>query len=165
MARRGSARKIDSVHWTGFNSGFLALAAGSIGINVAPAQHEPETLLRTRGTLLAYVDGAQAPGGLVTVSMGLHVVPEGTGATVSVSPFTDADADWFWYATFFLATEELVTDVLQASGVSGYREVIDDKAMRRVHGASEVQLVAENTSIGAALPVNIRIAGRFLTGY
>ena len=163
MPRRRSGKKIDFVHWSGFQDSFNAQAAGSIGKNIFAAAHEPETLMRLRGTLLAYLDTTQAPGVQIAVGIGMILVPEGTGTTVLWSPLTDPDAPWFWYTAFALGYEEYVTDVISSQVASGYREVIDSKAMRITRN-QEVQAVVENVTTGSAGAFNMVIAGRSLSG-
>ncbi len=163
MARRRSGKKIDFVHWTRTAGSTLALGAGTSAINANAAQHEPETLLRFRGNLLAYLDAVNAPGALVTIGVGLILVPEGTGTTVLWSPLTDSDAPWIWYEGFSLGLEEGVTDIYEYAGVSVFRAIIDNKAMRITRN-QETQLVFENITVGAAASVNIRVEGRTLAG-
>ncbi len=163
MPRRRSGKKIDFVHWTGFNDTFNALAAGSVAKTLGLAAHEPETLLRIRGSLLAYVDGTQAPGGQVKVGVGIILVPEGTATTVLWSPITDSDAPWIWYDSFHLGYEEYVTDVIDAPGAAGYRSVIDNKAMRITRN-QEIQLVVEQATTATAMAINGGVMGRFLSG-
>ncbi len=162
MARR-SSQPVNR-HWTPFTAGstFAAQTAGAVGVAIGAAQHDRETILRTRGTLLAYADGSPATGALVRLAAGMILVPEGTGTTVLWSPITDGDAPWFWYTSFFVGYEEYVTDVIDSPVVSSYREVIDTKAMRRVRN-TEVQLVVENQTLGGALTENLFVTGRFLT--
>ncbi len=163
MARRKSGRKIDFTHWTGFSGVSLGQAAGSVGFALLPALHDPETLLRTRGEYVAWLDGAPAVGDAVLVSLGIILVPEGTAATVLWSPFTDADAPWIWYDNATLAYEEPVTDVIDIPLMTAVRRVIDNKAMRVVRN-QELQFVIENTTIGTAQGINVSMAGRFLLG-
>ena len=163
MARRRSGKKIDFVHWTGGVAGFQAQGAGAAALNVAAAQHDPETLLRTRGNLLCYADGTQAPAGSTRVSFGLILVPEGTGTTVLWSPETDSDAPWFYWTSFQVAYEEYVTDVVDSPIASAYREVIDNKAMRILRN-QEIQAVIESVTVGGALSVNFQASFRCLAG-
>jgi len=165
MARRRSGRKIDFTHWTGFGTGSVAQATGTdAGITLFAAQHLPETLLRTRGNLVAYLDGVQAPGNVQRVSVGFIVVPEGTGTTVLWSPNSDEDAPWLYYNSFVLGHEEQVTDVLQYAGLGMLREVIDSKAMRILKN-EEVQAVFSNaTAAGAGTAINAFVDGRSLFG-
>ncbi len=160
MARGRRSQPVNR-HWTGFSGSSLAFAAGVGGATIIAAQHDRETILRTRGTLLAFVDALQAPASLAQISVGFALVPEGTGSTVLWSPLTDADAPWFYYSTFFLGYEEYVVDVIDSPVLTAYREIIDSKAMRRVRN-QEVQLVVENTTIAGAVSVNIVAAGRML---
>ena len=162
MARRRSGKKIDFVHWTGIQESALALSAGSVASTALPAQHEPETILRFRGSLYAGIDAANAPGRLVQIAVGLILVPEGTGSTVLWSPATDADAPWFYYDIFTLGYEEAVTDVVDYGG-SFYRSIIDNKAMRIVRN-QEQQFVVENVTVGSSAAVNVVLSGRVLSG-
>ncbi len=163
MPRRRTGKKIDFLHWTGLNMSFPALAAGTSGATAHASQHLPETMMRFRGNLLAYVDGTEAPPVQAVISVGMIVVPEGTGSTVLWSPFTDDDAPWSWLETFRLGYEEYVTDVISAQAAAVFRAVIDSKAMRIVKN-SEVQVVVENTTTQAALSVNVAVDGRTLWG-
>ncbi len=164
MARRRSGKKIDFTHWTGFGQTLAVLASGTPqAVLVAPALHEPETLLRTRGELLVYADGVQTPGGLTQVAVGLIPVPEGTGATVLWSPIADDDAPWFFYWTGCIGYEEMVTDVLDVPAISGARIVMDSKAMRILRN-QEIQLVAESVTAIGGINTNVSVSGRFLTG-
>ena len=80
------------------------------------------------------------------------------------SPIADATAPWFYYSTFALGYEEMVTDVVDVPGITSYRETIDVKAMRRLRPQEEVQCVFENTTIDGAAAVNVSVFGRFLMG-
>ncbi len=149
-------------HWTTFAENNLGQAAGSVAKTNLAAQHDRETILRTRGNLFAQLDGVNAPGAAGLVTVGMILVPEGTGVTVLWSPFIDGDAPWFWHESFVLAYEEAVVDAVAYSGGGTFRTVIDSKAMRRVRN-QEIQMVVENTTIQSAIEVNLSIAGRFLS--
>ena len=163
MATRRRSEPVNR-HWTGWNSGSTgaALSAGQAAGTVLGAQHDRETLLRTRGSLVCYIDAPSAPGTLAEITVGLILVPEGTGTTVLWSPAIDSDAPWLYYTLFYVGYEEMVTDVVSVEGLSIYREVIDSKAMRRVRN-QEIQLVMENATALAAKTVNVFLGGRFLS--
>ena len=163
MARRRSGKKIDFVHWTGVQENVNALSAGSIGQNVFAAAHESETLLRFRGNIVAFIDGNSAPSKLITVGVGMLVVPENTGVTVSSAPVTNPDSPWLWYDQFVLGYEEMVIDVIDVPGITSYRATIDSKAMRIIRN-QEVQMVTENVTLGTAATVNLVVTGRMLSG-
>ncbi len=97
------------------------------------------------------------------VAFGLIYVPEGTGATVLWSPETDADAPWVYWTSFIIGYEEMVTDVVDVPAISGYREVIDTKAMRIIRN-SELQACLQNTTVGTAMSVNFNASFRALSG-
>ncbi len=166
MARRpsGRAKKIQQLKWEGFAGGALALAAGTAGVNVISAANNPYTLMRTRGQLVAWIDGTEAPAVAVDVAVGMVVMPEGQSATVLWDPLNDTNAPWFYYSRFTLGYEEYVTDVIDAVGLPVYRETIDVKAMRRVRSDEEIQLVIGNSTLSGAASINLRLGGRMLQG-
>ncbi len=168
MARRGArgrgGKVIDNLRWIGWTGGTTSLAAGTVGVNVLGATATPDTIMRTRGDLIAGFTATVAPNVAVAVGVGMWVVPEGTGSTVLGSPLADANADWFYYSAFSLAYEEGVTDVIAAQQIMDYREAIDSKAMRRSKPDTEIQLVIENVTLGSAASVIVLTAGRFLVG-
>ncbi len=163
MARRRSGKKIDFVHWTGFTGSSGAQGAGSICATLNAASHEPETLLRIRGEASVFLDTTQAPGGRALITMGIILVPEGTGTTGLWTPFTDPDAPWIWFWSTVIGYEEMVTDVVDVPIMTAARMVIDNKAMRIVRN-QEIQFCVENTTLGGAVSVNSDINGRFLSG-
>ena len=170
MARRGSRSRgekvIDNVRWRGFSGGTegTALAAGTFADQMVTASTAPETIMRTRGEVCVWIDNSEAPPVELILSIGLILVPEGTGATVLWAPFTDDNAPWFWFDSFTIGYEEYVTDVIAAQEMHAVRRVIDSKAMRRMPSDVEIQLVMENTTISGAGSVNVGVTGRFLLG-
>jgi len=170
MARtrpRRSGKKIDNLVWTSAQAKISALAAGSSAVNVigVSAINRPVTIMRTRGHVDVFIDGAQAPGGSMTATWGLIVVPEGSGSTVQYNPVADDNADWFGYGQASLAYEEMVTDVIAVQEMLAIRFPVDIKAMRRLGPAEEVQFVMENTTQTSAVAINALGAFRFLLGF
>ncbi len=161
--RSGFAKKIDTVHWTYGSFSFVGQGAGTAAVQVFPAQHLPETLLRTRGEVLLSIFGAQAPNVLAGIGVGLVLVPEGLGTTVTWSPITDGDAPWLWVDYFSIGYSEAVVDVIDMPGLSSARRVIDSKAMRKIRNR-EIQCVVENATISGAVPVTISGQVRVLAG-
>jgi len=169
MARnfRGSGRKTD-YNWRNFASTntLLAFGAGTVAFTAFNAEvgQLSRTLMRTRGEWVCYPDAAQSPASLIMLTIGLIVVPAGSGTTVTVKPFTDSQASWFWWDMAWIGYEEPVTDVIQIPMLAGVRRVIDSKAMRKLPPETEIQCVLENTTIGSAQTVNVGVAGRCLFG-
>ncbi len=163
MPRRRTGKKIDFTHWTGFTSN-QSVPAGTQAQLLFAAQHLSETLLRLRGSLCTTVNGLFAGSNLgVNMGIGIILVPEGTGTTVTWSPITDADAPWIWVEYFNVGYEEYVTDVIDNPGFTIYRSVIDNKAMRIIRN-QEVQVVYENVTIQGALTTTNVVQGRALFG-
>ncbi len=163
MARRRSGKKIDFTRWQ-FASQASSTSAGTVGITAISSGSLTETLMRTRGSLVAFLDAISAPDIGINVSMGLILVPEGTGTTVLWSPLTDGNAPWLWFTSFHLFYEEKVTDVISIDGPAYHKEVIDVKAMRIVRPDHELQLVVENTTVASAGTVRFGATQRFLLG-
>ncbi len=164
MARRRATGRRADLRWLFSRNNFSAISAGTSANTQITSGNTSQTIMRTRGSIVAYLDGVQAPGSLIAVSVGFIVMPGGSGTTVTSSPETDGDAPWFWYDTFQLGYEEMVTDVVGLEGLAMYRAVIDSKAMRVLRPDREVQVVIENTTLLTASAVNIGINARFLIG-
>ncbi len=163
MARRRSGKKIDFLHWTVGALDVQSHAAGNVATTVLGAQHLPETIMRIRGEVTVFKEGVSAPSLGAIITMGLVLVPEGTGTTVLWNPFTDGEAPWIWWSTAFIGYEEAVVDVVDYPGITSARQVIDSKAMR-INKNMELQFVVENTTTIAALSVNVQGAVRVLSG-
>ncbi len=156
--------KIQETRWSGALQNFSAQAAGTSALLMITAGSFTTTLLRLRGEINCYVDGASAPGKLCEIGIGALVVQEGSGTTVIQAPLTDPEAPWLFYERFVLGYEEMVTDVIDVPGLSIFRKTIDTKSMRILRPGREVQLVIENVTIQAATSVNLQISSRGLFG-
>jgi len=106
-----------------------------------------------------------APGIGVCVTMGMILVPEGTGTTVLWSPFIDGDAPWIWWDAFNLLYRESVTDVIATQQTLSRHRVIDSKAMRKNRNR-ELQCVMETAQISglSGATVDASVATRILAG-
>ena len=138
--RRSSTRHdkvIEDVRWAGALNTASVLSAGTV-VQTMITDGLKETLLRIRGEIVSYVDGASAPGKLIRMGIGALVVQAGTGTTVNQSPLTDPEAPWLFYETWVLGTEEMVTDVIDVPGITSFRKTIDSKAMRILREGREV---------------------------
>jgi len=156
---------MESVRWSGSQQAFLALSAGTSGSTFITATDDPpETLLRLRGELMCVLDGTQAPGVLLSVGVGIALVPQGSGTTVLWSPLSDSDAPWWFYERFSIGYEEQVTDVISAQGLQLFRKTIDLKGMRIIRPDVEAQIVVENLTIGSAGSLNLSLQSRVLFG-
>ena len=163
--RRSSKREIESVRWSGATSSFLAFGAGTNALTFLSASNDPpETLMRIRGELVAWIDAVQAPASMVDIAIGVIKVPEGTGTGGTMSPITDDEAPWMMYERFTLGYEEYVTDVIDAPGLTVFRKSIDVKSMRIIRPGVELQLAVENVTLNGVASVNISFAHRGLLG-
>jgi len=167
MADRGrrGGKTIDSVHWTYGSFEFVGVAAGTAALTLFPAQHLPETLMRTRGEWVGVLSEVLAVNKGTSLTIGFILVPEGTGTTVLWSPVTDGDAPWLWWDTFNLVYEEPVADQVGITELAGGRRIIDSKAMRKVRNR-EVQVVIENASYAGYTASSVSALGavRVLSG-
>ncbi len=162
--RSRGQKKLDHTRWDNSN-GIFGTSAGAAAFEFSAVGTEPATLLRIRGEVAAWVDGTQAPAKAALISYGIILVPEGTGTTVLFDPFLDANAPWLLYGQGVIAYEEMVTDVVDVPGVTSFRHVIDNKAMRIIRPDVEMQFVVTNTTIGGALGVNLNVGLRWLIGF
>jgi len=164
--RRGG-KKIDNLVWSAVQGAMSAVSAGQQALNAigVSAINRPVTIMRTRGSVDVWIDGAQVPGKGLLVSWGLIVVPEGSGTSVIYQPVSDDNADWFGYGTTALGYEEMVTDVIDIPGLTHHRFEVDIKAMRRLGPDEEVQFVLENTTQQSAAAINCVFGFRFLLGF
>jgi len=162
MARR-FAKKIDELNWHGV-VGVGAFAAGTFAVNLISASLGSFTIMRSRGEFTGSIDGTETPNAKAQITMGVWIVPEGTGTTVLASPVSDPNADWFIYETVVLGYEEMVTDVIGVQALMGFRNVIDSKAMRKMRSDTEVQVVFENNTLANGLSATVSFVGRILLG-
>ncbi len=160
---RGHEKSIDVVRWAGAHHQFNAQGAGTIA-QLMVSDGLTEILLRIRGEIVCFMDGASAPAKLVRLGIGALVVQAGSGTTVIQSPLSDGDAPWLFYETFDIGYEEMVTDVIDVPGITSFRKTIDSKAMRILRPGREVQLVVENITLGSAASVNLGFGFRMLLG-
>ncbi len=167
MAHRGhrGGKVIDQLVWCGWGFSFPALSAGTSAQTFFAAQASPQTIMRTRGQLAAYMDTTLAPGIQVEIAVGIIIVPEGSGTTAAWDPIDDTNAPWMYYSRFMLGYEEYVTDVIDCPGITSYRETIDVKAMRKMKTDTEAQIVVRNATVLSAGAINLTATGRVLIGH
>jgi len=157
-------KKIQSKIWQ-LSSGIFGTSAGTAALLFATPGGDPTTILRIRGEISGWVDGTQAPAKAALITYGIIQVPEGTGSTVVWDPFSDANAPWLLYGQAVVGYEEMVTDVVDVPGLSSFRHVIDNKAMRILRPDIELQFAVTNTTVGGALGVNLNYGLRWLQGF
>ena len=165
MARpfRGGQRKLKNRYQWELSTGvFAAQAAGQAELQFSTVGVLQSTLVRIRGEVLCLIDGVQALGGLVTIYYGIILVSEGSAANPRYDPLADANAPWLLYGTGVLGYEEAVTDVIDVPGITSFRHVIDNKAMRIIRPDQEMQFVMRNSTTATAISVNMAYSLRWL---
>jgi len=158
------AKKISTVRWKAVKADSQGLNAGSTAVNIIAADEFPQTIMRTRGELVGFLDSLDEPPVLVRWAFGIACLPQGQANTVRWSPLADGNAPWFVYLSGFLGYEEHVADVVQSVSLSSFRVAIDSKAMRKCLPDTEIQAVFEQETIGAAGAINLAFSGRILIG-
>ncbi len=156
--------KIQNLRWIGGRQSFAALSAGTSATTFITAAATTDTIMRIRGEVVGYIDGASAPVKWIEIGLGCILMPAGQGTTVVLSPITDPDAPWLFYERFTLGFEEMVTDVIDVPGITTFRADVDVKAMRILRPETEVQIVVENATIGGAGSANVALSSRVLLG-
>ena len=165
MARpfRGTQRKLKNRYiWELSTGSFSGQAAGSSSLQFSSVGTIQTTLVRIRGEVMGYIDGAPTPGDLTVIHYGIILVEEGAGASTRYNPALDANAPWLLYGTASLGYEEMVTDVVDVPGITSFRHVIDNKAMRIIRPDQEMQFALFSTTTFTATPVNVAYSLRFL---
>ena len=162
MARqtRSRGRRAD-YDWEGAFIASTALNAGAAVQFELFLSDSAETLVRVRGMVAAWLrDSAPAAGDQCVVSWGLMVAP--TGSTIAVTPGTDPGANWFWHQ-FQLLSSEFAVAATYNDLLASQRDVVDNKAMRRLREDEAVFLVVENSDATGAPVVTLSAALRVLT--
>ena len=166
MARqhsRSRARPLKNwYNWQLSTGSFSAQAAGNASLNFSSVGSVQTTLHRIRGEVVGYVDSMSVPGGLAQVTYGIILVPEGSGTNTQFNPVSDANAPWLLYGQASIGYEEMVTDVIDVPGMTAFRHVIDNKAMRIIRPDLEMQFVLVNTTTFTAIPINLSYNLRWL---
>jgi len=148
--------------WELSNGNFPALAAGQSALNFSVVGTQQSTLTRIRGTIRGYLDGQPLPGGLAEITWGIILVPEGSSTTVQFNPFSDANAPWLLWGSSFIGYEEPVTDVIDIPGMTSFSIDVDNKAQRIIRPDLEMQFVVNNSTVLAAVSVNVQYSLRWL---
>ena len=164
MATTRPPKKITTVRWKDVKAKAAGLAVGTIAANVVAADEFPQTVMRTRGELMGYIDAPEEPPVLIRWAFGLACLPEGQSSTVRWSPIADPNAPWFVYMSGHLGYEEPVIDVMQHGIISAFRKEVDSKAMRKCLPDVEIQAVFEQETINGAANINMQFSGRILIG-
>ena len=160
---RGFEKTIDQIRWQGASHSFVGQAVGSVAQTMV-TDGDKETILRIRGEIVSFAEGALTGGQLIRCGLGALVVQAGSGTTVIQKPLTDPDAPWLFYEQWTIGYEEIVSDVVDVPGITSYRKTIDSKAMRILRPGREVQLVWEAVSIVSTLSSNTVFGFRMLLG-
>ena len=166
-ARRGGGKKIDFVEWSGVSGATFVLASGGAGFAEVVQTLVAATLLRTRGEIIASIDGP-VDNDQCSISAGIIVITEeqlAAGITSIPNPADDLNADWLWHG-FILLMAQAGTGIgaaLNANNVT-QRLTIDSKAMRKLRPSNHLAFVADNTPLGGTPVVDIILAIRCLKG-
>jgi len=160
MARR-SGSKVTATEWVP-SSGLIEGVSASTSIVAigASAFSAPAVVLRTRGQLLAQLDG-NADNDLAVVFWGLILArPDqvAAGATSFADPGTDT-GDYFAAGVCILNRE--ATEFGESSVC---RSEIDSKAMRKARTGNQIVLVAQSIILAGTPVVDVAIGVRMLVG-
>ena len=166
---RGRSGSVHNKEWTATcaASTVMDIAIGTlVAFNMFVAD-EAETILRTRGRVMAHFDPASVNES-VTVAVGLAVVSAravAAGAASLPRPATEGAYPWLWHG--WLMMDSFAVQILEASASPAWvdRLEIDSKAMRKVKETEVVALVFEICdSLDGGGSVIIKAGVRALTG-
>ena len=163
---RGSSRR-RKVTWSEGPGDTVSASANSSVLfgDSSQAIIDDLTLTRIRGNLLAQLTSVTtALDGFGRIAVGICNVSEnaaGTGVGAIPTPITDIGWDgWIWHTQFSLISLSAVEADVRGGGT--YREVIDNKAMRKVHATDVLVAVAEMADEVGAASVQLRLQTRIL---
>jgi len=165
MAR--SNARIRDYSWTGLRGVLLSIASNAAALVDVASVAVAATLMRTRGQLLAQIDGP-VDGDANAVALGIIIVTEeqiAGGASTVPSPTFDLDAEWLWHG-YMLLSAQAGTGVGASLNVGSVvdRLVVDSKAMRRMKQSQHVALAVESNSLSGTGLLNVFGAFRVLFG-
>jgi len=167
MARGRSrgTKKIDFTQWEGDSGSAAAIASAGTNSDTLATSTQASTLLRTRGEIVASIDGP-TDGDRCSVACGILVATEeqvAVGSTAMPDPAADLDADWLWHG-YLLMLSQAVTE-LSGNVTLARRLTIDSKAMRRMHPTTSLVMRVTNTALTGTPAVDVVWATRHLFGF
>ncbi len=164
-ARRSGGKKIDFVEWTGLSGAVLAIGANGQAVTTVATAAASATLLRSRGEIVASIDGP-TDGDHCAVACGLIVVTEeqvAVGTTAIPNAAADLNADWLWHG-FLLLHSQGVTE-LSGNVTMADRLTIDSKAMRLMRPTNSVVFAVTNSTLAGTPAVDVTVSARQLFGF
>ena len=163
MARRGFARRggikppqrqINNLAISGDVDGLATIigivkAVGSLGINTL----ESSTVVRTRGEFTVRVAAAVAGDNIIRGAFGIIIVSTdafGVGITALPGPLSDSENDWYVWAPFSMAFDNVLTE-FDSKWISTV--VFDSRGMRKlkVGDVSAVMFEVESDVAGNSI--------------
>jgi len=117
------------------------------------------TIVRLRGAAACMMDTSGATGGAkASVAAGILVLPENVVVGFP-NPFGGATYPWVWQGRFLVSKDDVGTNETNAMD----RQIVDNKAMRKVGVAQKLALVVENgASIAGTAPIEFWMSLRIL---
>ncbi len=148
--------------WEGVTVTAPALLAATVAEVTMFSADSAETLVRVRGSLFACLRAvASAPEDRCVLGVGIIVAP--TGATVAVSPITEAGANWLYHSFMTLDTRGVIGEVADQGAQGWQRLEVDNKAMRKLREDESIFMVVENQGIAGDPSLDFFAGIRVLT--
>ena len=144
--RARAGRKIDFKNWEDIPAIDLSSTAAETIIGPSLNFGIPATILRVRGNLVVFFDGA-ADTSQQNVAMGLAVLSTdavAAGAGSVPDPAAEAEFPWLWWTSVPIAHHVVGAAVLQDLAFA--RVVVDSKAMRKVKPGESLVIVYQTTA-------------------
>ena len=166
---RGRSGALHNKEWTAvcIDGVAMDIAIGNVEAFSLFVADEAETLLRTRGQILAHFD----PGAInesATIAVGIGVVSAravAAGTAFLPRPATEGSYPWLWHGWLLVSSFGVALTDVAASPAMVDRLEVDSKAMRKLKETEVLALVfevCESTDITGV--VRLRAGFRVLTG-
>ena len=151
--------------WNGLSTGTsaVALAGGAPAISSVVITGGPGTLIRSRGEILASIDGP-TDGDKIGIGFGLIRGTEeqvAVGASAVPSPLDDLDADWVWHGFILLQSQAVVAT---SAGQQFGRLTVDSKAMRKFRQGEVLILAIDSINMAGTPAIDVAFGFRILFG-
>jgi len=162
MAHRSKGRRTD-YQWSGLLPVGIPLANAATSAITVVTVTSPLTLYRTRGEIVASIDGP-TNNDKVGLSMGIIVATEeqvATGAGAMPDPAVDLAAEWLWHGFILLQSQAITTT---SAGQQYDRRSVDSKAMRRMKPTQSLVFIVRATPLANTPATDLTIAFRTLFG-
>jgi len=157
---RGEGRKIDFKSWDSIPGLSTSISTDSTVLAGGLAFTIPATILRWRGSVMAWLDASDKQvGDAGDLAFGLAIISSdafAAGAGSVPDPISEPEYPWIWLGTMDIRVE--LTAATEAWGISAQRVDVDSKAMRKVKPGETACMIIQAAGVTGAPNINVEVA-------